>query len=113
MKSPAMLLLREDPIPNQYINILTTKKYQSLPLHLKTFLPGFKSLINYAHDPNIIEYDRNDFTNTSLNDKEYSVKNPKVTNKKYIDDKYNYENSQDLNSNEIVIIKTEEEKLFI
>ena len=58
MKSPAMLPPRMDPIPNQDINILITKKYQSLPPHLAKYPPGFKLLINDAHDPNSTEYDR-------------------------------------------------------
>ena len=37
----------------------------------------------------------------------------KVSNNKYIDDEYKYENSQDHNSNESVIDKTEEEEALI
>ena len=47
-----MSLPRNYPIPNQDINILITEKYQSIPLHLEKFPPGFKSLINEAHDHN-------------------------------------------------------------
>ena len=50
MKSLAMLTPRRDPIPNQDINILSTKKDQSLPPQLAEFPPGFKSLINKAED---------------------------------------------------------------
>ena len=53
MKSSAISPLGKDPIPNQDINRLTTKKDKSLPPHLATFPPGFKSLINYAYNPNI------------------------------------------------------------
>ena len=69
MKSPAMLPPRMDPIPNQDINILITKKYQSLPPHLEKYPPGFKSLLNHAHDHNSLEDDNNDSTDTSRNDK--------------------------------------------
>ena len=43
---------RKDPIPNQDINRLITKKYQSLPPHLAKFPPVFKYLIYGANDPN-------------------------------------------------------------
>ena len=54
---------RKDPIPNQDINRLSTKKYQSLPPQLAKFPPGFKSLISKSED------DRNDYTDTSRTDK--------------------------------------------
>ena len=53
---------RKDPIPNQDINRLITKKYQSLPPHLAKFPPVFKYLIYGANDPNSTEDYRNDST---------------------------------------------------
>ena len=96
----------KDPIPNQYINILITEKDPSLPPHLEKYPPGYKSLWNGAHNPNIIEYDRNDSTDNSHNKKEYSVNNLKVTNNEDNYEKYNDDNSQVLNSNESVINRT-------
>ena len=107
MKPTAMLPPRKDPIPNQDINILITKKYQILSPHLAKFPPGFKSLINDANDPNSTEDDRNDSTDTSRNERKYSVNNLEVTNNKDIDDKYKYDNSKVLIINEKVINKTE------
>ena len=52
MKSPAISPPRKDPISNQDINRLISKKYQSLTQHLSKYTPGYGSLINYAHDPN-------------------------------------------------------------
>ena len=46
MKSLAMSPPRKDPIPNQDINSLGTKKYQSLPPQLAKFCTGCKSLFN-------------------------------------------------------------------
>ena len=69
MKSSVMSPPRKDTIPNQDTNILGTKKYQCLAPHLETFTPGFKSLINEAHDHNSIEDDRNYSIDTSRNDK--------------------------------------------
>ena len=70
---------RKYPIPNQQINILGNKKYQSLPPQLYKFNPCFKSLKNEAdHDPN-------DYTNISCTDKEYSVENLKAMNNKKVD----------------------------
>ena len=40
MKSLAMSPQIKDPIPNQNINMLGTKNYQSLPPHLAKFRPG-------------------------------------------------------------------------
>ena len=53
----------KDTIPDQYINILGTEKYQSLPPKLAKYGPGYKSLINEAEDGN------NDSTDTLLIDK--------------------------------------------
>ena len=97
MKSLAMLPPRKDPIPNQDINILGTKKYQSLPLQLSKYFPGYKSLINEAEDG------RNDSTDTSRTEKEDSLKNLKAINNKNIDDEYKYDSSQNHNINESVI----------
>ena len=58
MKSPAMSPPRKDPIPTQDINRLISKKDKILPPHLAKYPPGFKLLINDAHDPNSTEYDR-------------------------------------------------------
>ena len=52
-----------DPTPNQDINRLRTKKYQSIPPQSSKYCPGFKSLINKAEDY------RNYSTDTSRNDK--------------------------------------------
>ena len=100
MKSPAMSPPRKDLIPNQDINRLITKKYQSFSPHLANFPPRFKTLINDAHGTNSTEDYHNDSTNTSRNQKEDSVKNMKVTNSKDIQDEYKDENLQALNSNE-------------
>ena len=42
MKSRAISPPRKDPIPNQYINMLGTKKYQILPPQLAKFCPEYK-----------------------------------------------------------------------
>ena len=76
MKSLAISPTRKDLIPNQDINILRTKTYQSLPPQLAKYCPGYKSLINAA------EYGRNYSTDTSCTDKEDSVNNLKAINKK-------------------------------
>ena len=44
MKPLTTSLPRKDPIPNQDINMLGIKKYQSLPPHLPKFCPGYKLL---------------------------------------------------------------------
>ena len=80
IKSPAMSPPRKDPITNQYTNIFSTKKYQSLPPHLEKYPPGYKSLLNDAHDPNSTEDELNDSTVNSHNEKEDPVNNLKVTN---------------------------------
>ena len=100
MKSLSMSPPRKDPIPNQDINMLGTKIYQSLPPQLAKFRSGYKSSINEAEDG------RNDSTDTSRTDKEYSVNNLKTMNNKDIDDKYKDGNSQDHNNNESFILKT-------
>ena len=63
MKSPAMLPPRKDPITNQYINQLVTKKYQSLPPQLPKFPPVLKSILNKVED------DFNDSTDNSRTEK--------------------------------------------
>ena len=55
MRSPAMSPPRKYPIPNQDINILITEKSNYSATFRKN-PPGFKSLINEAHDPNSTEY---------------------------------------------------------
>ena len=75
MKSFEMSPPRKYPIQNQYINRLSTKKYQSLPAKLAKYPPGYKSLINEA------EYDRNGSTDRLITDKEDYVKNMKAINK--------------------------------
>ena len=62
MKLPAMSPPRKYPIPNQDIKRLITEKYASLPPHLSKYPPGYKSLLNDAHEPNITEDCRNDYT---------------------------------------------------
>ena len=42
MKSLAMFTPRNDPITNQYINRLSTKKYQIIPPQLAKYRPGYK-----------------------------------------------------------------------
>ena len=59
----------KDTIPNQYINILITSIYPSLPPHLAKYYPGYISLLNDTHDSNIKEDDCNDSTDTSSNEK--------------------------------------------
>ena len=81
MKSIAMSPPRNDPIPNQDMNILINKKYQSLPPELAKYPPGYKSLINEAED------DCNDSIYTSRTDKEDSVNNLKAINNKDINEK--------------------------
>ena len=76
----------KDPIPNQDINILFTKKDLSLTLYLAKLPPGFKSLINEAYYHNITEYYCNDSTDTFNNDKEDSLNSLKVIDNKDIDD---------------------------
>ena len=67
MKSLKTSPPRKDLIPNPYINMLGTKKYQSLLPQLARFLPGYKSLINESEDG------RNYSTDTSRTYKEDSV----------------------------------------
>ena len=107
MKSPAMSPPRKYLIPKQDNNRSKTDKDQKFPPHLAKFPPGFKSLINKAHDHNSAEDDHNYSTDTSRNDKEYFVQNLKVINNKDIYDKYKDDNSSNHNSNESVINKTE------
>ena len=102
MKSPEMSPPIKDPIPNQDINMLGTKKDQSIPPQLAKFRPVYKSLINEAEDCH------NDSTYTSLTDKEDYVYNLKASDNKNIDNKYKYDNSQDHIINEIVINKNKE-----
>ena len=52
MKSPTMSSPRKDPIPYQYINRLIKNQYTSLPPHLAKYYPGYKLLLDNAHDPN-------------------------------------------------------------
>ena len=59
MKSLEVFPPIRDTIPNPYINMLGTKKYQVLPPQLSKFITGYKSLINKSEDG------RNDFTDTS------------------------------------------------
>ena len=99
---------RKDPITNQYTNIFSTKKYQSLPPHLEKYPPGYKSLLNDAHDPNSTEDVRNNSTDNSRNKNEDSVNNLKVTNNEDNDGENKYDNYQYLHSNESVINKHEE-----
>ena len=61
MKSPAMSPPRKYLNPNQYVNILSTGKYQSHLPQLAKFPPGFKLLINKSKD------DPNDSTDTLRN----------------------------------------------
>ena len=84
MKSPLM----SPPRNNPDINILITEKYPILPLHLEKYTPGYKSLLNDAHDPNSTEDDRKYSTSNSHNEKEYSIKNIKVTNNEDNDEEY-------------------------
>ena len=98
---------RNNPILNQDINILGTEKYQIIPPQLAKYPSGYKSLINEAED------DCNDSIYTSRTDKEDSVNNLKAIYNKDIDEKYKDYNSQDHNSNEIVINKTKEEEAYI
>ena len=76
MKSLATSPIINDPIQNQDIKMLGTKKYQSIPSKLAEFSPGYKSLINEAEDG------RNDSTDTSPTDKEDYVNNLKAINEK-------------------------------
>ena len=81
MKSLPMSPPRKFPVPNQDINVLSTKKDQSLPPTLAKYTPGYKSLIYKA------EYDFNHSTDTSRTDKKDFVNNMKASNVKNIDDK--------------------------
>ena len=107
MKSLAMFPPGNYPIPNQYINRLSTEKDQSLPPQLSKYCPRYKSLINEAED------DRNDSTDISRNNKEYFVNNLKAINNKDIDDEYKDENSKDHNSNESFINKNKNKEAWI
>ena len=80
VKSLKILPPRNDPIPNQDINMLGAEKYQYLPTQLAKFCTGYKSLINEAEDG------RNDSTDTSRTDKKYPVKNLKSINNRNIAD---------------------------
>ena len=102
MKSLATSSPRKDPIPNQDINTLGARKYQSLPPQLPKFCPGYKSLIKKEDD------DCHDYADTSRTDKEYSIYTIKFTNDKNSDDKYKEENSQHQHGNGTVINKTKE-----
>ena len=79
MNSFVMQLPRKDPIPNQDINRLGIKKYQSIPLKSAKHFPGYKSLLNEE------ENGCNDSTDTSHNNKEDHVDNLKEINNKNID----------------------------
>ena len=91
------------------VRLVTTRE---LPLgcikatRYTTYPPRYKSLLNYAYDPNITEDYHNDSTDTSRNDIEDYVKNMKVTTNEDNYDKYKDDNSQDINSNEIFINTT-------
>ena len=80
MKSLVISPPRKDLIPNQDINILRIKEYQSLPSQLDKYCSGYKSILNKAEDG------RNDYTNTSRTDKEDYVNNLKAINNKNNDD---------------------------
>ena len=95
---------RKDPIPNQDINMLATKKDQIFPSKLAKFCPGCKSLINET------EYGRNDSTDTSGTDKYDYVKSLKAIHNENIDDEYKDENSQDYNINESLSTKLKKKK---
>ena len=113
MKSPAMYPPIKDPIPNQDINRLTTKKDPSLSPNFAKYLPVHESLLNDSHDPNSTEYDRNDCTDNPRNKNEDTINNTKVNNNEDNDGEYKDDNFQALNSNESVINKTEEEEALI
>ena len=81
MKSLAVLPPRKYLIPNQDINMLGTKKYQSLPPQLAKYTPGYKSLINEEED------DQNESTDTSRTNEKDSQKNLKNIYLEDIDDK--------------------------
>ena len=74
IKPLTMTPQRKDPIPNQDINMLGTKKDQILPPQLAKFRSGYKSLINEAYKG------RNDSTDTLCTDKEDCVDNLKSIN---------------------------------
>ena len=78
MKPISMSPPGKDPIGNQDINMLGTKRYQSLPPQLDKFSPGYKLWINESEDS------RNDSTDTSHNYREDSVDNLKAINKKIL-----------------------------
>ena len=71
---------RKDPIPDQNINMLGTKKYQNFPPQLPKFCPGYKLLRNEADD------DSNDSTDMSRTDKEDFLENVKAMNNKNSDE---------------------------
>ena len=53
---------RKDPITNQIINRLITEQDLSLPPIIKNYPPGYKTLFNDTHNPNITEDDPNNYT---------------------------------------------------
>ena len=108
-----MLPPRKYPIPNQDINRIITEKYQSAPTHSAKHPPGYKSLLNNAHDTNITEDYCNYSRDNSYNEKEDSVSNMKVGNNKDNDHKYKEKKSQAINSNELVINKNSIEMALI
>ena len=69
MKSPAMSPPRKDPIPSLYINRLISEQDPSHPPIIAKYTPGYKPLFNDTHDPNITEYNPNDSTDNSVNEK--------------------------------------------
>ena len=76
---------RKDPITNQYINRLTTKLDPSLPPIKEKHSPGFKPLLNDAHNTNSTEDEPNDSADNSSSDKKDYVNILKVTNNEDID----------------------------
>ena len=78
IKSLAMYPQRKYPIPNQYINMLGTEKYQIPSPQLAKFCTGYKSIRNQAED--YCNYS----TDTSRTDKEDSVDNLKAINTKIL-----------------------------
>ena len=80
MKSLATSPPRKDTIPNRYINMFETERYQSIPPKLAKFCPRYKSIINELEDGH------NESTDTSRTDKENCLDILKAINNKNIDD---------------------------
>ena len=110
MKFPAMSPKRKDPNLNQYSNRIINAQDPILPPLLEKYPTGYKTLLNDTHYPNKTKDNLNDSTDNSGTevDDYFNKLNFKKGEDK--DNEYKYYTSQDLNSSESVINKTESEE---